>query len=131
MEIWKPVSGYEMYYAVSSIGRVKVLSRTILCTSRWGSEYTRVTKEKIKACTNNGLGYLQVKLEVDGVSKSRYVHRLVAEAFIPKIHEDFEVDHLDCDKSNNAISNLAWVSRKDNMIKCHQHNPHIMKLLNG
>lgn len=75
----------------------------------------RVLKRKKKIATNNGIGYLQVKIEVDRQSKRYYVHRLVAETFIPNPNNYPDVNHIDGDKSNNDISNLEWCSRKDNI----------------
>ena len=46
-----------------------------------------------------------------------YVHRLVAEAFIPNPNNLSDVDHIDCNKSNNHVSNLRWVSREENMAR--------------
>ena len=77
---------------------------------RWSSFETQK-----KIATNNGIGYLQVKIEVDRQSKRYYVHRLVAETFIPNPNNYPDVNHIDGDKSNNDISNLEWCSRKDNI----------------
>lgn len=126
MEVWKPVLGFEDYYSVSSEGRVKSLTRTIVSKSRWGSLYTRTVPEKIMSPVDNGTGYLQVRLEVNGNKVAKYVHRLVAEAFLKKPRDDLEVDHLDSDKTNNSASNLAWVTRLENMSKCFAENPHIL-----
>ncbi|UCF55879.1 MAG: HNH endonuclease, partial [Deltaproteobacteria bacterium] len=43
------------------------------------------------------------------------VHRLVAEAFIGSCPEAHEINHKDCDPSNNHVSNLEWVTRKENI----------------
>ena len=125
-EIWKPIDGFENYYHVSTFGRIKSLARKIECISRWGSVYERATKDRIKVPMDNGLGYLQVKLEVKGSKVVKYIHRLVAEAFIYKAEIGLEVDHIDSNKSNNSVENLRWVSRKENMIKCYEENPHIL-----
>lgn len=63
---------------------------------------------------DNGHGYLQIRMG----SKNYYIHRLVAEAFIPNPDNLPEVDHIDTDKSNNSVENLRWVTRKEN-----QNNP--------
>lgn len=44
-----------------------------------------------------------------------YVHRLVAETFLENPNELQEIDHMDRNKRNNAVSNLRWISRYDNM----------------
>lgn len=60
-------------------------------------------------------GYYFVNLYKDGQHTQRYVHRLVAEAFIPNPENKPCVDHIDTDKSNNNASNLRWVTYKENM----------------
>ena len=56
-----------------------------------------------------------------------YVHRLVAEAFIPNPENLSDVDHIDCNKSNNHVSNLRWVSREENMARNRLPNGTIRK----
>ncbi|AIF43439.1 HNH endonuclease [Virgibacillus sp. SK37] len=51
---------------------------------------------------------------VDGKSKKTYLHRLIGLAFIDGYKEGYFVDHGDNDKENNHISNLEWVSHKEN-----------------
>ena len=59
-----------------------------------------------------GLGYLQVHLS--GIHIPQLVHRLVAEAFIPNPLGLRDVDHIDGDRTNNNLTNLRWVSHKEN-----------------
>lgn len=65
----------------------------------------------------NRNGYLQVSLKKDGAQLARLVHRLVATEFIP--NDDpvnrIYVDHIDTDPRNNKVSNLRWVTPKENM----------------
>ena len=44
-----------------------------------------------------------------------YIHRLVAETLVENPKNYLEIDHIDRDKTNNSVSNLRWVSRKENM----------------
>ena len=60
-------------------------------------------------------GYCQQILRKNGKTYMRYMHRLVAEAFIPNPDHLREVNHKDGNKLNNAVSNLEWVSRSQNM----------------
>lgn len=60
-------------------------------------------------------GYLAVNLFKDGKQKHYYIHRLVAEAFIPNPGNLPEVNHKDCDKTNNHVSNLEWCDRNWNL----------------
>jgi hypothetical protein len=66
--------------------------------------------------TLNGSGYLKVSLCHEGKVKTVSIHRVVAQNFMPNYVEGFEVDHIDRDRANNALTNLrsAWVSRSVN-----------------
>lgn len=56
----------------------------------------------------NGTGYKFLILCKNGLHNRRYVHRLVASAFIPNPHDFRYVNHKDENKSNNKVSNLEW-----------------------
>lgn len=99
-EQWKPVEGFDGLYEISSLGRVKSL--------KYG-------KERILKPAKNRGGYLQVVLCRNGKEKRLYVHRLVAEAFIPNPKGLHEVNHLNEDKTLNVVSNIEWTSRWNNM----------------
>ena len=99
VEEWKDVKGYEGLYQVSNLGRVKSII---------------YDKEKIlkPKCAR---GYYQVHLCNKGVPiKTCYIHRLVAEAFIPNPTNLSEVNHKDENKLNNHVSNLEWCTRAYN-----------------
>jgi|SaaInlStandDraft_7_1057024.scaffolds.fasta_scaffold51288_3 hypothetical protein len=60
-------------------------------------------------------GYLRVKINNDcGKSIHTGVHRLVALTYLVNPLSKPEVNHIDEDKTNNALSNLQWVTRKEN-----------------
>lgn len=63
----------------------------------------------------SGSGYFNVTLRIDGRTVSKQVHRLVAETFIPNPECKIQVNHKDCDKLNNRVSNLEWCTGKENM----------------
>lgn len=63
----------------------------------------------------NDQGYVIVTLHSNKESQVKLVHRLVAEAFLPKIEGKDIVDHIDEDKTNNAVSNLRWCSISENV----------------
>lgn len=63
---------------------------------------------------NNGSGYLKVNLYKNGKMHQAYLHRLVAETFIPNPNNYKYIDHIDMNKTNNCITNLRWCSAKQN-----------------
>lgn len=59
-------------------------------------------------------GYLRVGLMIHGKLCTKKVHRLIAEAFIPNPQNKPCVNHIDGNKENNWVSNLEWVTYKEN-----------------
>lgn len=105
MEVWKKVNsieGFEEYgnYEVSNLGKIRnCISNKIL--------KPRVLKS----------GYLLVCLSTNGKAKNFYLHRLIALAFLPNPNNFTDVDHINSDKTNNAIDNLQWLSHENNVKK--------------
>lgn len=118
-EIWKPIKGYEGIYEVSNAGRIKRLQREIQCdTSRVTTEYSITIKEKILSPIRIGSSnkkYLAVALrDSKGNRKIFKIHRLVASSFIPNPYNLPHIDHIDGNKENNSVSNLEWVTEREN-----------------
>lgn len=108
-ELWKPIAGYEALYEVSNYGRVKSLARTCLK----GTVIKKV-RERILRPTLMSVGYLKVALSRDGIVCQCYVHRLVAEAFLPNPLGLPEVNHKDSCRSNSYFENLEWTTSAGN-----------------
>lgn len=111
-EVWKDVIGYEGLYQVSNFGNVKSLDREIAPNNR--VPYWR--KGKICKQSKSNLGYMTVGFTVNNKKINKYVHRLVAEAFITNMNNYPQVNHIDCDKINNRMYNLEWCTNSQNHI---------------
>ena len=114
-EIWKPVKNYEGIYLISSLGRIKSVSRYI--PTYYG---LRKTKVRILKTRSDKDGYQLVNLSVNKTQNTFKVHRLVAETFIKNILNKPEVNHKDKNKANNSLRNLEWVTAKENTF--HRNN---------
>lgn len=112
IEEWRPIQGYECYYQVSSLGRIRSLDRYV---SRNGEKVLR--KGRILKSKKTNAGYLEVQLYKDGKQKTLKVHRLVASAF-PEIcgqfRKELDVDHKNTVRTDNRAINLHWVTRSEN-----------------
>lgn len=112
-ETWATISNYEGYYEISTFGRTKSLAR-IIVTIYNGKERLRKIQERIRKTSLHDHGYLQVALNKLGGMKTFFVHRLVAEAFIPNPCGLPEVNHKNGIKIDNFINNLEWVTTEGN-----------------
>nr|DAT75898.1 MAG TPA: homing endonuclease [Caudoviricetes sp.] len=109
-EVWKDIHGYEGLYQISNMGRVKSLSRVILRSNGFPQSFG----ERILSPRNSN-GYRSVSL-CCGTKKTFYVHRLVADAFIPNPNGYKEVNHKNEDKADNRAENIEWCSRGYNLL---------------
>ena len=119
-EVWKDVIGYEGLYQVSSLGRVKSLGRKKGAGS--GNKFRPVILMKTNATSKDG--YIRVSLCLKGISKSHKIHKLVAINFLGHVPcgMDIVVDHIDCNKQNNQVSNLQLISNRENATKDRHKN---------
>jgi len=101
-EIWKDIKGYEGLYQVSNLGNVKSLDRCIVCKNN------NIKHIKGVLLTKNKDKYMFVRLYNKSICKTYFVHRLVAEAFIPNPNNYPVVNHKDENKLNNNVDNLEW-----------------------
>lgn len=114
MEEWRDIEGYERLYQASNYGNVKSLN------------YRRTGREELLKPSVRRNGYLQVQLYKDGKQETKYIHKLVAQVFLPNPHGYTEVNHKDEDKTNNTVwinddgtidlekSNLEWCAHEYN-----------------
>lgn len=106
-EVWRPIGGFEGRYEVSSLGRVRSLRER---ASRRDRERQEPLVMKLGTKPN---GYRYVVLGSGKSRRTATIHRLVLETFIGPAGER-EASHLDGDRGNNRLSNLAWETRDEN-----------------
>lgn len=100
--IWLPVVGFETLYEVSDSGEV------------WSLRKGRLMRPYI-----SGSGYPSLHLYADGRRTVKSVHQLVMEAFSPS--DGMQVNHKNCNKLDNRLENLEWVSPKGNISHARDH----------
>ncbi len=108
-EVWKDIEGYDGYYQISNLVRVR----------SWNGDKkelkNRLETPIILAHLNQGQGYLAVILAKNKVARQHKIHRLVATYFIPNPNNYEFVNHINFDRKDNRIENLEWVSRRENI----------------
>jgi hypothetical protein len=113
-EKWRSIGGYEGYYEVSNMGRIKSLTRTVVFTWR-GAPSSALIRERILKLVPDSDGHLTVFLAREGVKDTRRVHSLVAAAFLGPRPSDKGACHKDDEKSNNCVENLYYGTQQENM----------------
>lgn len=111
MEHWKDINGFESIYQISDLGRVKALPKIIY----YKNGKTQKRKERILKEQFGSTGYKFVILQDSGKRVTKYIHRLMAEAFIPNPDNKPYVDHINTIKGDNRLENLKWVTVFENM----------------
>ena len=99
LEIWKDIEGFEGKYQISSFGNVRSVDRVDSIGRFKESANRKISAEK------DGYSYITL-IGDNSKTKSFFIHRLVAIAFIGKPDDILQVNHIDGNKNNNNLSNL-------------------------
>lgn len=109
-EIWKTYPEFD-FIEVSNLGNVRTKDRVVIRSDgRKQFVKGRILKQQL-----DHHGYLTVCFGANGKSIRLYVHRIVAITFIPNPNSYPEVNHIDCDPTNNVVSNLEWCTHQENI----------------
>ena len=115
-EEWRPVVGWENFYSVSNLGRVKREVRAVTHSNQVES-FSMTYPEKVLKANPDSRGYPQVTLNAKHFGRKRRVarvHRLVAEAFLGNPEGKPQVNHMDSDTMNANVNNLEWCTASEN-----------------
>ena len=116
-EIWKDIPGFEGEYQASNLGRIRGLDREVSYSLK-GTTVKRLQKGKILTPHKNRDGYFYVSLDSRTL---KALHYFIGITFLGPKPDGFEINHKDGNKSNNAVSNLEWVTPQQNVIHAFEH----------
>lgn len=114
-ERWKPVAGYELFYEVSDLGRVRAFARTSTFI-RLGVPFARTRRPRdMRPIKSNPHGHLKVGLcGKSGKQSFHLIHRLVLEAFVGPCPPAHECCHTNGNPGDNRLVNLRWGTHREN-----------------
>lgn len=110
-DFWNAVYEFEDHYVVNQNGQIAKVARIVIQSDGMlNSIQERMLKTRI-----NNWGYEEVRLRKDNKTHTRFVHRLVAQSFLPNPDNKPYVNHKNGKKTDNRCENLEWVSHKENI----------------
>ena len=118
-EIWKSVVGYEGFYEVSNMGRVRSVERWVRASNKTDS--LRLSPAKVRSLSVKSSGHLKVSLYREGKEKTHHVHTLVLTSFVGPRPEGQEGCHNNGDPSDNHLTNLRWDTKSENSLDKGRH----------
>lgn len=132
--MWKGIKNFENYYQISTKGIVRSIDRRVKTAKGYRFYKGRVLEPNIG--TN---GYYYVILSKPGVSKTAYIHKLVADAYLENPNSLSDVDHINENKLDNRLENLRYLSHCNNAYRSNkgvdrydkhlEHNPKAKKVI--
>ena len=104
IEIWKPIQGYEGWYSASNEGRIRRDKQVP------GARAGRILRP------GHSRGYQLIVLSKNGKPHTFSGHKLIALAFLGPRPPGYDINHKDGNRNNNNVSNLEYLTRKENAI---------------
>lgn len=116
MENWKEIEGFEGYF-ISDYGQVQTIRPR-------NKNSKPPTSPRIMKLYTLESGYKRITLRSNGKPRSMFIHSTVLHHFKCPRPYGLECRHLDGNKANNHINNLAWGTRQENTIDQVLHGTH-------
>lgn len=112
---WMPINDYEGYYELHESGEVRSIKRIVI----HGNWNRRVESKILKRRINN-CGYIEVRLSKDGETKTKFLHVLLAQVFIPNPDNKPFVNHKNGIKTDIRLDNLEWSTHSENILHAYK-----------
>jgi hypothetical protein len=110
-EIWKTYPDFDFIQG-SNLGRVRTLDRYVPN----GKNGKRFVRGRVLKQYRESNGYMRVHVGINNKEVKLSVHRVIASCFLPNPGNLGQINHKDCNRANNAISNLEWCTHKQNIV---------------
>lgn len=114
-EEWRDIPEFNGVYMISNRGRLLSKQRVI---NHRNSQ--RLLKEKVLKTIINKKGYVEYQITHNSKHYNRLAHRLVAEAFIPRVEGKPMINHINGVKTDNRVENLEWCTNQENILHAYR-----------
>ena len=108
-EVWSVYPEFD-FIEGSNLGRVRTVDRVVKCGNHAQFVKGRILKQQLDRC-----GYLFTDFRVNGKKVNRKVHRIIAQTFLPNPDNLPQVNHINCNKTENNVDNLEWCTPQYNI----------------
>lgn len=121
--VWKTYPDYPFIQA-NQFGEIRTIDRYVKAKGQG----KRLIKGRVLKPRDCGHGYMQVSFRANGKPVCLFVHRIVAICFLPNPDNLPEVNHIDCDPTNNRLDNLEWCTSEYSNTYREKHVQHVTTL---